>query len=256
MTTFADAAERLGESGFQLLARLVELHLNRKPGSRAEFVWITADSMASDFTVLQFGRDRIPHDPVDFRELRDLGLVRRGEGKNAFRLAADAIKLNRLLTEAAGPSAVEQVDTSVRTFLDDPARLARRHPAVARHLQEAFDLLWTDRFDDRTIINIGGELRSALAQMAADLVGYEGDSSPESTARALKPWLDEEGRLPPRTPELMFELLRWAAKATQRIHHLHDNRSKDVVDPDRPEVRRTAFAVAFVLAELDSLDSS
>jgi hypothetical protein len=259
MATYADLARRLGDSGLQLLGRMVELHLDRRPGSRAEFIWIKSDSMASDFTALSFTGSSgsrsvdLEHDPVDFQEMIDTGIVKRGHGRNAYRLTHTGQELHRIVVEARGPAPIAQLDTAVRTMLDDPARLARSHPAVAQHLQTAFDLLWSETLSDQIVINIGNELRSALTQMAVDLVGYSGDDSPERVVEALTPWLDEDGRLPPRSPELLRELLRWAAKATQRIHHLHDERAKPNPDPERAEIRRTAFTVAFLLYELDAV---
>jgi len=80
---------------------------------------------------------------------------------------------------------------------------------VAEQLRAAFDPLRSETLSDQIVINIGNELRSALTQMAVDLVGYDGDDSPEQVVDALTPWLEEDGRLPPRAPELLRELLRW-----------------------------------------------
>ena len=83
MATHEELARRLGDSGLELLARMVELHLNRRPGSRAEFIWIKSDSMASDATALSFAGSTqalsidLDHDPVDFQEMIDTRIVPR-----------------------------------------------------------------------------------------------------------------------------------------------------------------------------------
>ena len=101
MSRTDDLVRRLGDSGLDLLARMVELHLNRRPGSRAEFIWIKSDSMASDHTSLSFtgGTQRrsvdVEHDPVDFQEMIDTRIVARGHGRNAYRLTSKGIDLHR-----------------------------------------------------------------------------------------------------------------------------------------------------------------
>jgi len=131
MATYAHLARRLGDSGLQLLGRMVELQLDQRPGSRAEFIWIKSDSMASDFTALSLVGSwesrsiDLEHDPVDFQEMIDTRIVKRGHGLNAYRLTHDGRELHRIVVEARGPSPAAQLDTAVRTMLDDPARLAR-----------------------------------------------------------------------------------------------------------------------------------
>lgn len=244
----------------RLFAHLAQLHVDAPPDALKQFSWVKSQSFGGSASILHWNgdrasrSDRIRHNQSELQELVDERLLRRGDGRNRLRLDAQAVRFHRWRTEQAGPEPIQQVETAVRTMLDEPDRLGRRHPEVAHHLAAAFDLLWAETLDDRTIINLGGELRSALSQMAVDLVGYDGDSSPEKVATALKPWLEEHERLPPRSAELLDGLVRWAARGTQRVHHLHDERSEGRPDPDRQELRRVAFAVAFVVHEIVSVE--
>lgn len=51
----------------------------------------------------------------------------------------------------------------------------------------------------------------------------------------------------PRSTELLRELLRRSAMATQRIHHIHDERSNRYRDPVRSRTGLTVFMVTFLL---------
>ena len=158
-----------------------------------------------------------------------------------LRLPSDAVRFYRWRLEQAGPAPIQQTEAAVRSLLDDPAKLGRRHPEAARHLAAAFERLWTDPFDDNTLIETGGSLRSALTALTADLVGHT--TSPEKVVSALKPWLNEPGRLPPRHPDALVALIDWAVRCAQRINHLHDERASGEPDPSWDEARRTAFTV-------------
>ncbi|HAM23832.1 MAG TPA: hypothetical protein DCQ04_16515 [Actinobacteria bacterium] len=247
---------QLDRSTLELLDRLVELHLNALPGKRQEFFWVRSSSLAGDHDQLAWlgGEQRGEHVPFtghDLQTLHDTGFFpRTNGGRNAFRVNQDAIRFYRWRVQRRGPAPLEQAEGAVRSLLDDPTKLQRRHPEAARLLNDAYAHLWGEMTDD-IIVNIGGSLRSALSALTADLVGHT--TNPEQVENALRPWLTEPGRLPPRHGEAMAAHLGLVVKCSQRLNHLYDERSKGQPTPTWDEVRRTAFAVALLCYELDRL---
>ena len=257
---FEGVEKRMPRSAMDLFERMGELHLSRSKSKPAEFQYLVFRALGgSDSTELIWlgGQDQrsvsIEHDPADFESLQDVGLVRRASGKNTYRIPTEAIVFYENWIKASGETPSAQIEHVIRTLIDDPTRLRRNHPEAARHLADAFDVLWAETLDDVTIVNIGGSLRSALNAMSADLVGHE--TSPEKVATVLKPWLAANPTVPPRQDELLTAMVKAAVSSSQRLNHLHDERSEGQPDPTREEIRRTAFAVSLCCYELDRLAS-
>ncbi|MDJ0769265.1 MAG: hypothetical protein QNJ12_10740 [Ilumatobacter sp.] len=258
-TPFKVVQGRLDESALNLFDRMAQLHLAAVSGATQEFIWMRTRTMAGDGQQLLWlgdgnrGRTQVEFTGNDLQDLIDASLVRRARNsdRNNYRIPSDGVRFYRWRMVQSGGSSIEQVESAVRSSLEDPAQLALRHPEASRHLSSAFDKLWTESRDDNTMIEIGGSLRSAITAMTADLVGH--DTSPEKVVTALEPWLKEPNRLPPRQPELLTSLLDWTVRCCQRIHHLHDERARGAPDPDWSELRRTAFLTSLLCYELDRL---
>lgn len=256
-TPFTVVQARLSTSATDLLDRMAELHLAAPRGSQQEFQWIRSQAWGGGGGIERLywlgDRSEVEFTSNDFQDLLEAGLVRRStnSGRNTYRLPNDAVRFYRWRLEKAGPAPIQQMEAAVRSLLDDPAKLGRRHPEAARHLAAAFEWLWTDPLDDNALIETGGSLRSALTALTADLVGHA--TSPEKVVSALKPWLNEPGRLPPRHPGALVALIDWAVRCAQRLNHLHDERASGEPDSSWDEVRRTAFTVALICYELDRL---
>ena len=250
--------ESLSSESLQLFDRLVDLHQDAERGADRQFVWTKSKALGKSSSNLTWSGDpttrgdRVSHDTTDLTDLTEARLLVRGDRKNSWRLPREAILFHRWRIEQAGPTPIAQVESQIRSMIDDPARLKRLHATTAQHLTQAFDLLWSGETDDKTIIDLGGSLRSALAAVTADIVGYTVD--PEAVAKALKPWFEVQGRLPPRSAEALQPFVEWTMRCCQRLHHLLSNRSKGDPDPAWSEMRRTAFLAAVLIEQITSIE--
>lgn len=248
---------RLQPSTLDLFDRLARVHLDSTGGGHKEFVWYQSHSIgAGDHDSLVWAGDGPPRTQFlkvryDVSELIDVGLLVRSITPNSYRIPGEALRFYK--DRAAREAPIERVESRIRRWLDDPDTLAVRHPDVARHLAEAFEAADADPLADEAIIAAGHHLRQAVISLAAQLVGYSG-TSPDAAAKALTPWLQADGRLPSRHPELLVSLIAHTMKCVQHLYHLHDRRKDRFDDPGRDEIRRTCFLVAYVCYELVRLE--
>lgn len=188
--------------------------------------------------------------PSAVNDLIRYGLLRIGRhdsrGGRVLEVDGQALVFRRWLLERRG-NAVAQVEDEVRRFMDSPA-FAASHGSAARHLDRAFELLWTGAIDDATVSELGGHLRTALIECAATSIGLpQPDEDLQSVLDRLRSKSTRRGDL------AVVGLADFAAavmREDQRLTHVRDERVRDREPVDWMELRRAAFLTAVCCHEL------
>lgn len=249
-------AARLTQEALELLERMAEAHLE----STGDRLFIDGGGWGSSF--LLFAGSGGPHqiDDVDKGALRDLcaaGLVHEGfstRGTPNYRVAGEGLNLYRQAMSSRG-GAVTQVEDQVLR-LTNGTDFARRHPATASALREAFDLLASlDATDDRMMSALGTHLRGALMDVVSDVVGSTAGADAEKPVERLSAFLKTE-EVPAREAKALGALVDLAdttLRVDMRLTHAREERDKGEPDIEWEEARRAAFLTAVACYEIGRL---
>jgi hypothetical protein len=254
MASFDLIRSRLDHSTTTMFVEMAETH-SSGTGDR---VFFRADSGAG--THLFFagdGADRTwsGFDGGGLDDLVRYGLLSKSGArrKEQYRLTADGRAFYRWMQQKTG-DAVAQTEAATIGFLQS-ASFGSAHPSAAHHLNEAFQLVMSDRLDDPTISEIGDHLRKAFMDVVAGIVP-KSDTSAEQPGLRLERWLDANETISDRERAVMVALVnltKAVLRLDHRLNHVRDEEHKGETPATDAEVRRAAFTTAFTCSQLAAL---
>lgn len=254
--SYAHLRELLEGEGLDLLREMTDLHLAAGSGDRRFLLSQTFGGTSLHFASPQV-RQSLNH--VDVGALENLvqyGLLHvtySTQGTPNFRVSADGVAFNRWLHQHDG-RAVDQVHATVLRMVDS-RQFARAYPTASQLLNEAFELLWSDRNDKAWMSEIGDHLRKALMDLVSDLID-DASATPERPVDRLKESLQRLPHLPQRerrVVEQMIDLTQAVISLDHRLAHVRDEEYKGEPIATHSEVRRAAFLTAVTCYELSEL---
>ncbi len=222
-------------------------------------LFIRTDSLAGTgmtFTGDGSNREFDGFDGGALEELAGWSLLRvsyGSRGSESYRVTGEGQLFFRWLKESRG-SAPAQVEDEVQKVVNS-AQFALSCPGAARHLSEAFGLLWSGETNDQVVSEIGDHLRKALMDATSEVLGDEARGSQEKPIDRLERHL-EDLQLPSRESGVLIqlaELARSVLSLDHRLNHIRDEADTGRAEVSWEEVRRAAFTTAFVCYELDRL---
>ena len=252
MTTYGEIAEMITPEGEELFYSMIDAHL---AAAGAPHRYWLGHLMQDGYRLMFVGDETLwPQRPVDRSALEDLigwGLIRRRPaGRDPhFDIPAQSIRFHRFLRSQRGQP-VDTVERSARNFVEG-AFFAQRHPLAAGHLTKAFELLWSDSLDHKTVSELGGHLRSALIEVVTALAGPSKD--PEAVNARLRDWLAAQESLEDRSAAALVEYVNAVQHVNQRLTHIRDEEGKGRPTVQWSELRRACFMSSGCCYELGQL---
>ena len=244
---------RLDGEGLDLLRSMTDLHLAAGAGTR---FFIFSQTLRGSSLHFASPKARQSLDNVDKGALKNLaayGLLHleyASRGTPNYQVSAEGVAFYRWLRQQDG-RAIDQVHTSILRLVDSQ-NFASSHPSASQLLNEAFQLLWSDRSDKSWVSEIGDHLRKALMDTVSDLVDND-DNTPERPVDRLKQGLQRLPHLHERERRAIESLTQAVISLDNRLAHVRDEEYKGEKVPTHNEVRRAAFLTAVTCVELSEL---
>ena len=254
--SYEDLRTLLEGEGLELLREMTDLHLAAGSGTRSFVFSQTFGGTSLHFASSEIRQSLANVDTGALTNLAVYGLLHQDDTSRRtprYRLSADGLAFCRWLRQQDG-RAIDQVQASILRLVDS-RQFATAHPTVSRLLNEAFELLWSDRSDKLWISEIGDHLRKALMDIVYDL-GDNTDTTPEQPVVRLKQHLRSLPHLHQRERKVLeqtIDLTQAVINLDHRLAHVRDEEHKGEGVPTHREVRRAAFLTAVTCYELSEL---
>jgi len=244
--------ERLSGQGLTLFREMAEAHL----AATGERTFLYLSHLGGGALLILSAKPRRDWQDVDGGDLRDManyGLLRQTSyGKSpGYQVTSEGKAFHRWLMAQEGLPVEQEEVSTVR--LVEGGGFARRHPGCSEHLAMAWELLRSDRIDEQAVSALGGHLRNALFDLAADLIGSGTAYAREQPVEPLRRAIRGAGvsTREQTVLEALVDLLAAVLHLDQRVTHIRDESDRGIPLREWAEVRRAVHTTVFVCAELD-----
>jgi hypothetical protein len=194
-------------------------------------------------------------DPGTLDELASYGLLRKGFGRRDpnYRLTGEGVRFYQWMLGREG-TAVTQTERQMRHLIEGD-EFAKAHPSAARHLDMAFQLLWSGDLSESALSELGDHLRKAIFDVVADVVPESDSVRREQPVAELVNWIavGDIGEREQRVLTALIEFVDATLRLDHRLAHARDERDLGRPVQNWSEARRASFMTALVCYEVHTL---